>query len=296
MPQRISSLSNIITYAENIPYIFEKKFGKSLRVTSADVAHSLKKIFSDPRLAKICEDFKGRKISLKPNMAGIYPKDVKGLTTSMEVVEGVILFLKNSRRSFKYSSLNIIESTSINLPNSSDYMFQITGLEEIAQKHGVPLIDAKKDSYFKIKKKFSHIDELLVSKELQKTDILINIPVMKGYPFTLCCKNLMGLLADPYKPKMHTDLKNKVPELACILRPTINIVDGIYGAMNHAGDKIRNIGSKKFNTILVSLDPLATDYCASKMWGYKNKKVSTLNFDYAEGIRLGKLNYKIAKT
>lgn len=102
----------------------------------------------------------------------------------------------------------------------------------------------------------------------------------------------MGLLADPYKPKMHTDLMHKVPELACLLRPTLNIVDGLHGAMNHAGEAIRDLRSKKFNTLLVALDPLAADFYASKKWGYSGKKISTLDFKYGEKIKLGKTEYK----
>lgn len=293
MIRKICSYTPIATFAENTPRIFVKKYKRGASVATTDITEALEKILSDQYFVDVLAACKNKTIALKPNMAGIYPKDVRGLTTSMEVVEGIIAYLKKSRRKLKYKSLCIVESTSINLPNSSEYMFRVTGLLDISRKHEIPLIDVKQDTYFKIEKKFKYIDEILVSSQVKQAGILINIPVMKGHPLTMCCKNLMGLLADPYKPKMHTDLMHKIPELARILRPTINIVDGLYGAMNHAGEAICNLRSKKFNTLLVALDPLAADFYASKKWGYQEKTISTLDFKYGENIQLGKTEHQI---
>jgi len=89
---------------------------------------------------------------------------------------------------------------------------------------------------------------------------------------------------------MHQNIKFKSLELTKIARPTLCIVDGIYGSKFHGGDVVRNLTSIKFNSILGSTDPLAVDVLGAKLWGYNINEVDLIDFDYGEKIGVG--NYK----
>jgi uncharacterized protein (DUF362 family) len=226
-------------------------------------------------------------VLIKPNMACCYPKEIRGLTTDVRVVESIIKLLKKE----KIKNIIIGEGTGINLPNCSEYIFIQTGLKDLAKKWNVPLIDFKKDDYVEFKMvENQFLKNIRIAKTAYFADVLINVAVMKGYPFSQCCKNLHGIIPDKDKPLMHQNIKFKSLELAKTIRPTLCIVDGIYGAKFHGGNAVRYLESIKFNIILASADPLAIDTIGAKLWGYKLDETDLLDLNYGEKIGVG--NYK----
>ena len=287
---KVNSRPKIKTFYEEIPTVVKivQDIKKNLRQNQIDemIEIGVKKLGGIKKYIK-----KNEKVIIKPNMACCYPKDVRGLTTDVRVVLSIIKLLKNNG----IFGITIAEGTSINLPSSSRYIFETTGLTRIAEEQNVPLVDLKRDNYIEFEvPENTLLKKIRIAKTIYSSDILIDVPVLKGYPFTQCCKNLMGILPDKDKPeKMHPNLPITVPELAKVVRPTLCIVDGIYGAKFHAGTKIRDIQDKKFNTILVGSDPLAVDAIGAKIWGYKLNEAELLDFKYGKKIGLG--NYENIK-
>lgn len=233
------------------------------------------------------------RIVLKPNMSCCYPKDISGITTDVRVVGAFVKLLAVNGM----KNMVIAESTGINVPNSSEYVFRKAGLRALAEEWGMPLIDIKKDSYVEFEMPGNRLlKSIRISKTVYEADALIDLAVMKGYPFTQCCKNLHGILPDADKPKMHKNIKTVTPELANSVRPTLCVVDGIYGSKNTAGERIRDLTSVKFNTLLASKDPLAVDSYGASLWGYDIDRVECLDFGYAERIGVGVArNYRLLK-
>lgn len=222
------------------------------------------------------------RIVIKPNMGTVSSEVIKGINTSPEMIQAIIeLLVKNN---IKNKNITIAEGSGVSLPKSSLYNFEQYGLTEIADKYGVELVDIKKDDYIEFDiPENKLLKNIRISKTVFYSDVLIDSAVLKGYPFTQCCKNLMGIYPDEDKPKMHDNIPKKVVELANAVRPTICIVDGIYGSRYGNG---RNVVSEKHNLILSSTDPLAIDSVGSDIWGYK-ENIDSLNLGYGKIIGLG---------
>ena len=119
------------------------------------------------------EDFidKDALIGIKPNLVVAKPSS-SGATTSPELVEGVIRYLKTKG----FNNIAVLESSQVG--DKTAKAFEICGYTEIAKNLGIPLIDLKKDSY----KAYSVEGmELNIFDQVMELDYLINMPVLKGH-------------------------------------------------------------------------------------------------------------------
>ena len=196
---------------------------------------------------------KDMSVSIKPNL--VVPRPAyDGATTHPEVVEGIVLFLRN----FGISDIKIIESSWIG--DSTRQSFDVCGYVELSQKLGIPLIDLKSDKKTMLTYGKTNV---AICNEALKTDFLINAPVLKAHSqtyFTCCLKNLKGCIPDSEKRRFHTlDLHQQIAILNMLLKTGYCVVDGICGDLtSEAGGQ-----PVESNRIIVGRDPLIVDsYCA----------------------------------
>jgi uncharacterized protein (DUF362 family) len=105
------------------------------------------------------------------------------------------------------------------------------------------------------------------SKFLLNTDVLVNIPVMKGDLKTgtvsIGLKNLFGLIPDRMKSHFHRDLDEVLVELLKIFKPSLTIVDATTSYVGTYPDqKPVNLG-----LIVAGRDTVAVDTICCKIMG-----------------------------
>jgi len=213
-------------------------------------------------------------VSLKPNLVVPCPA-FDGATTHPEVVEGIILFLKD----FGVTKIRIIESSWIG--DSTKRAFKYCGYEELSSKYDVPLIDLKNDSF--TYSKYAGY-EIAICDEAINTDFLINVPVLKAHCQTLltcCMKNLKGCIPDKEKRRFHTlGIHRPVAALGALIKTGYCVIDGICGDLSfeEGGNPVIS------NRIIVGRDPLLLDSYCAELIGYRPDEIDYITHGKEFGI------------
>lgn len=150
---------------------------------------------------------------------------------------------------------------------------KITGMEEIAQRTKVPLVELRKPRKGNAEKclRFSNLE---VSAEALEADVIINLPKLKTHCqmlLSLGVKNMFGTVISREKAEWHyrTGLDRDtfatlLLDIHNTLRPGLTILDGVWGMEGHgpSGGTPRNFG-----IVAASADALALDLSVSEMMG-----------------------------
>jgi len=213
-------------------------------------------------------------VSLKPNLVVPCPA-WDGATTHPEVVEGIILFLKD----FGVEKIKIIESSWIG--DSTKEAFKYCGYEELSNKYNIPLIDLKSSKCTKIKHGEYKIE---ICNEALETDFLINVPVLKAHSqtrLTCCMKNLKGCIPDNEKRRFHSlGLHKPIATLNAIIQTGYCVVDGICGdsSFEEGGNPVIA------NRIITGRNPVLVDSYCAELIGYRPEKIAYLSYGKKLGI------------
>ena len=208
----------------------------------------------------------GMNVVIKPNLVVAKPAS-EGATTHPEVVEGIILFLKDC------GIKNPIIAEGSWLGETTDRSFDRCGFTALAKKYGLKLCDTKKD---KVIKKTAHGLTLGVCETIANADFLINVPVLKGHcqtTLTCCLKNMKGCIPDSEKRRYHNiGLHKPIAVLNTILKPDLHVIDGI------CGDPTFEEGGKPViaNRILTGTDPVLLDSYGAALLGYEPASIDYL--------------------
>ena len=224
----------------------------------------------------------GMAVSVKPNLVVSRPAG-DGATTHPEVVEGIILFLKENG----FSRINIIEGSWIG--DSTKRAFKNCGYDELSRKYNIPLIDLKADSCTTLKHGGYSIE---ICDEALKTDFLINVPVLKAHcqtGLTCCMKNLKGCISDAEKRRFHSmGIHRPVAALNALLKTGYCVVDGVCGDLSfeEGGNPVTA------NRIIAGQNPLTVDSFCAELIGYRPGEIEYLSY----GRELGVGEYYSVKT
>ncbi|MDR1485098.1 MAG: DUF362 domain-containing protein [Planctomycetaceae bacterium] len=210
------------------------------------------------------------RVVVKPNLVVAKPA-CEGATTHVEIVEGIIRFLKD------FGIVNLVIAEGSWLGENTGRAVSCCGYDELVKRYGLRFIDTKKDKV--IKKKSCGL-ELGICATFFENDFLINVPVLKGHcqtKMTCCLKNLKGCIPDEQKRRYHNiGLHKPIAVLNTILKPNLHVIDGICGdpTFEEGGNPVTA------NRILLGTDPVLLDsYCAGLI-GYLPEEI--------EYIRLAK--------
>ena len=220
------------------------------------------------QLEEILKDKK--KILLKPNLLGAFPPE-KAVTTNPVVVDAVITYLKNIGK-------DIMLGDSPGGSALVKFVWEKTGMKELAEKHEIPLLNFKTGGI--IKKKTENL-EFPITKYIWEADAVINLCKYKTHSlmsYTGAIKNLYGLIPGLKKSDYHrehpdhTQFAKVISGLYSLVkdRIAINIMDGIIGMEGEgpsAGDP------RKFGVMFASRSASALDYVASSMMGFQPDKL-----------------------
>jgi len=220
------------------------------------------------------ENILGKNVIIKPNFGAwstILPRVANELVvTSKNLIMATITLLQE----LGASSITIAESAFFG--NNMDKIYQDMGLTKELRKKNVQLVNIAKGPFQKVEL-FDGIS-VEIADIILKADCLINMPMLKTHASTvvsLGLKNLKGTLSDKSKRLFHREgLQQSIAHLASIIKPTINIVDGLIGLEGfgpvQTGTPI-NVG-----VVIVSDNLIATDAVAASIMGFNPAEIPHL--------------------
>ena len=197
------------------------------------------------------------RILVKPNyIDASHPST--GNTTDARVIEGTVRFLKQKG----FSNIAIGEGSGL-----SDTMtaYRVAGVDEVAGRLGVELIDLNKDEYLIVDvPNHLALERVRISK-IALGSAIVSVPKLKPHRMagvTLSLKNLMGVVMP--KGQIHRHLSEKIADLASVVRPRVSVVDGIIAGEGHetAGSPV------KMDLVIAGLDPVAVDTVGAAVMGF----------------------------
>jgi uncharacterized protein (DUF362 family) len=221
-----------------------------------------------------------RPILIKPNYINSKHPST-GITTDSRVIEGIVKFLRQRG----IQEITIGEGSGF---ADTFQAFKTAGVDEVAERWGVKLVDLNKDVFVEVKPSSPlSLKKTRVAKTALESTI-ISVPKLKPHRIatvTLSLKNMMGALAS--KGTMHTGrLSENIADLASVLRPSISVVDGIIAGEGHetSGCPV------EMNLVIAGIDPVAVDAVGSAVMGIDPAEVKHLLL--AERKGLGTCNLK----
>lgn len=222
-------------------------------------------------------------VGIKPNLI-VAKKAGEGATTTPEIVEGVIHYL----RDHDVQEIAIMESSWVG--DNTKRAFKVCGYEALSKKYNVPLYDLKDDGYV-----VKQVDDLAIKvcKKPLSVDYLINIPVLKAHcqTFMTCAlKNMKGCIPDSEKRHFHSlGLHKPIAYLGKILKGNLIIVDSLNGDLTfeEGGNPVQT------DRIMAGKDPVLVDTYAASLLGYSKNDVQYI--DIAERAGVGSTDLKSAK-
>jgi len=235
---------------------------------------------------ELCDGFgklsRNDKVLIKPNNCfrhKIMPP--YGMVTTSKIIDGIVqLLLEHGCK-----DISIGEGAIIGIFDELDPYtkrgFKGTGIDRVAYKYGVKLIDFNQGL-------FQELDlggvKAQVSIAALEADFLINVPVLKTHfqtKVSLGFKNLKGCLSKASKQKFHTT--NRLDSLICLLNEAIEsdlvIIDGIY-MLEKGPEALAGVAHRK-DLIIASPDIFECDIVGSTILGIDPSQVDYLK-EFAE--------------
>jgi len=217
-------------------------------------------------------EFKGKKVLIKPNVVGCFPKKQIATTTNPAVVEAVCKILKKNKCKI------FIGDSPFTAPEAS---FKASGLDKIAKKYG-KLVIFELNKLVKIKdNKAKVLKNFPISQTLKNADLIINMPKLKTHnltKYTGAVKNFYGVIPGGLKQRTHLKAKgdkkfsNVLVDIYQNIMPELTIMDGVISMQGEgptSGDPV------KTKLILASKSGIALDIAACQIISLKPKSVYT---------------------
>jgi len=215
-------------------------------------------------------------ILIKPNyLNSRHPST--GVTTDSRVVEGIVKFLREHNNG---EEIIIGEGSGF---ADTFQAFKVAGVDEVAEKYGVKLVDLNKDEFVEVYPRNPlSLKKVRIAKTALESTI-ISVPKLKPHRIatvTLSLKNMMGALAS--KGTMHAglSLNENIVDLASIVKPSLSVIDGVI-----AGEGHENSGNPiEMNLVIAGTDPVAVDAVGAAVMGISPTDVKHLVLAERKGL------------
>jgi uncharacterized protein (DUF362 family) len=213
-------------------------------------------------------------VAIKPNLVVSRPAS-DGATTHPEVVEGIIIFLKE----YGVKEICVMESSWAG--DSTKRAYKNCGYEYLQDKYQVTLHDLKSDA---IVSQSANGYKIQLCRKAVEADFLINVPVLKAHCQTrLTCnlKNLKGCIPDEEKRRFHSlGLHKPIAALNTLIKTGFCVVDGICGDLSfeEGGTPV------EANRIIVGQNPVEVDSFCAELIGYRPEEIDYLLYAKQYGV------------
>lgn len=216
----------------------------------------------------------GDRVFVKPNLT--YPTYRPGVMTSPEAVEALIRVLGDHAVRI---TVGEADSGGYN-PFSMSEVFRATGLEEMARRYGVDLVNLTHapSRPLRIRSGLRRLEVPLPVRVLDDTDWFVSMPVPKVHMNTgvsLTLKNQWGLIQVPAaRLRLHPYFSDVVYEINRALPPSVSVVDGRFGLTRSGplrGDPL------ELDWLMVADNLFAADYACCHLMGIPTSSVPYLS-------------------
>jgi len=226
----------------------------------------------------------GDSVLIKPNLSGC---SIKG-STNVQLIKTITQWAYDSG-----ASEVVIGEGPVRMDRERlEKYFADIGIAEAAKEVGASFVNFDDYEYVVHRNVSEYLpEEIGISKFIYEMDKIINVPMLKVHPSTVvtfCMKNLKGCMRGEDKIKFHRlDLQRAIVELNKLVKPSINIIDGIKAMQgtDHNNGDIVNLG-----LLFCSKDIVAVDSVASYCIGIKPNSIRLIRLGKEEGI--GESNLK----
>jgi uncharacterized protein (DUF362 family) len=162
--------------------------------------------------------------------------------------------------------------------------YKVSGIREAVERAGgqMEVMSQAKYADVKFPDNARDLKNWMVYPDVLKANVLINVPIAKTHDaatLTLAMKNLMGVVLN--RSMLHLSLHQRIADLSTLIKPTLNVVDGVrvltkYGPTGGSLDYV-----KQGNTVIASHDIVAVDTYAAQL--FFNKQPEQIGY-----IRIGR--------
>ena len=221
------------------------------------------------------------RVLIKPNCVRPVAPET-GVTTDGGVVDAVIEYLLG------VGVRDIVIAEGGN--PGTDKAFRLTGLREVAERRGVPLVNLNEDEWEEMPiPGAAALERVRIARTVLESDRIINVPKLKIHHMaqvTLSMKNLMGVIVDNRGRVMHERLHEKIVDLASMFRPALNVVDGIVGAEldEVVGEPVHS------NVVIAGVDMVSVDAVGSAVMGLYPNDIRHVQMAAERGLGVARLD------
>ncbi|KKS44783.1 MAG: hypothetical protein UV07_C0003G0018 [Candidatus Azambacteria bacterium GW2011_GWB1_42_17] len=231
----------------------------------------------------------GKKLVLKVNV--VWDRLYPSCTTTPMVIEGI---LKTILESKKFEAKNIvIADTDTAAIMHADVAFKVLGIENLAKKYGVSVINLSQTDFKEVLFKNALIlHKLKISKVLLEADTIITVPVLKTHSYstmTGALKNQWGCIHD-LRHNYHMVLNKAIADVNNFFksRITFAVMDGLFG-MEGQGPKTGT--PRKIGYVFASPDRVSLDTAVAQVMGLDPQKIRHIT--YAKEVGVGTMDIKV---
>jgi uncharacterized protein (DUF362 family) len=218
------------------------------------------------------------KVIIKVNFITVKKWD-SGATTDPIVVEAIIEKLKKL-------PVQIYVAESDATTTSADKAFEVTGMKEMSERHGVQCLNLRhlKDRVKIAIPKGEALKSITVPRIVTESAIIsaAKLKTHMATKVTLGMKNMFGLLPDKLKGKYHMKGISKViADINTVLKPTLTVIDGFI-AMEGRGPSGGT--PVKMDLIIAGKDVVATDATAARAMGFDPMEIAHIRKGHERGL------------
>ena len=223
------------------------------------------------------------RVLIKPNLTAEEDLWEKGIVTGPVFMQALVEEVQKADP----AEVVIAEATAFGL--NTKKAFAANGYEDVARATGARLLDLYDGEFEEIQApEGGLLKTIRVSKEVLRADFFINAPVLKThFASTLTCamKNLKGTTTYGEKKRFHyLGLNKAFTELNAVLRPHLNVVDGLIAMEGDGPVAGTPVG---LNVLMAGTDAVAVDTVAARVMGIDPAEVLSLCLAQGMGIGAG---------
>ncbi|MBU1172388.1 MAG: DUF362 domain-containing protein [Proteobacteria bacterium] len=166
--------------------------------------------------------------------------------------------------------------------------YKNSGIEYAVNDAGGTMIPANTERYFHpvTVDKGKRLNQAKVHEQVLEADVFINVPVLKHHSsakLTIGMKNHMGIVWD--RGYWHrNDLNQCIADFATFKKPDLTVVDAYNVLMKHGPRGVSEKDVVTMKSLIISLDPVAADAAAAKMFGMEPSDLSYISMAAAMGV------------
>jgi len=165
------------------------------------------------------------RVMVKLNITANLPPE-SGVITSPSVLDGALAYLADHG----IRDVVVAEGGGDDVTEA----FGRFGYRDVADRHGVPLVDLNRDAAEEVEVPSPlAVERFWIVRTARECDGMLNLPCLKVHNgeavVTLCMKNMMGCTERHRRGQMHASFADKIVDLLKVVRPDVNVVDGLVG-------------------------------------------------------------------